>query len=131
MSVCDVLSPLRDTPGLPRSEEGDPVFAEPWQAEAFALTVHLHARGLFTWSEWADALSSEVKRPHRDPDGHDYYDCWVEALSGLLETKGVADAATILGLQQSWQRAAEATPHGQPIELGNDPLGSRRTTGAG
>jgi nitrile hydratase accessory protein len=126
LKTCEPPSPLRETPGLPRSEEGDPVFAEPWQAEAFALTVHLHARGLFTWSEWADALSSEVKRPHRDPDGHDYYDCWVEALSGLLETKGVADAATILGLQQSWQRAAEATPHGQPIELGNDPLASSR-----
>lgn len=120
--TCETPSPLRDTPGLPRSSEGDPVFAEPWQAEAFALTVHLHERGLFTWAEWAEALSAEVKRPGRDADGHDYYDCWVEALSGLLERKGVADAATVLGLQQSWQRAAEATPHGQPIELGNDPL---------
>ena len=122
MSACDAPTALRDTPGLPRSEEGDPVFAEPWQAEAFALTVHLFDRGLFTWAEWAEALSEEVKRPHRDPDGHDYYDCWVEALSGLLEKKDVADAATILGLQQSWQRAAEATPHGKRIELANDPL---------
>lgn len=121
MSVCKVPSALRDTPGLPCSAEGDPVFAEPWQAEAFALTVHLHERGLFTWSEWAEALSTEVKRPHRNPDGHDYYDAWVEALSSLLENKGIADAGTILGLQHSWQRAAEATPHGKPIELANDP----------
>ena len=121
MSACDAPRALRDTPGLPRSAEGDPVFAEPWQAEAFALTVHLHDRGLFTWSEWAEALSAEVKHPHRDPDGHDYYDCWVDALSGLLQSKGIADAATILGLQQSWQRAAEATPHGRSIELANDP----------
>jgi nitrile hydratase accessory protein len=122
LSICDEPSALRDTPGLPRSQEGDPVFAEPWQAEAFALTVHLFDRGLFTWSEWAEALSIEVKRPHRDPDGHDYYDGWVDALAGLLASKGVADAATILGLQRSWQRAAEATPHGRPIELANDPL---------
>jgi nitrile hydratase accessory protein len=122
LSTCEVPSPLRDTPGLPRSQEGDPVFAEPWQAEAFALTVHLFDRGLFTWAEWAEALSSEVKRPHRYADGHDYYDCWVEALSGLLESKGITDAATILGLQHSWQRAAEATPHGKPIERANDPL---------
>ena len=122
MSAYDVSSVLCGTPGLPRSQEGDPVFAEPWQAEAFALTVHLFDRGLFTWPEWAEALSSEVTRPHRDPDGHDYYDCWVEALSGLLESKGVADASTILGLQRSWQRAAEATAHGKPIELANDPL---------
>ena len=115
-------SALRDTPGLPCSDEGDPVFAEPWHAEAFALTVHLFDRGLFTWSEWAEALTAEVHRPHRATDGHDYYDCWVEALSGLLESKGIADAATLLGLQQSWQRAAEATPHGHPIELANDPM---------
>jgi len=86
------------------------------------MTVHLHDRGLFSWGEWADALSAEVKRPHRDPNGGDYYDCWVEALAGLLERNGIADAATVLGLQQSWQRAAEATPHGEPIELANDPL---------
>jgi nitrile hydratase accessory protein len=121
-TTCEVSSALRETPGLPRSQEGDPVFVEPWQAEAFALTVHLFDRGLFTWAEWAESLTTEVKRPHRDPDGQYYYDCWVEALSGLLERKGVADAATILGLQQSWQRAAEATPHGRPIQLANDPL---------
>lgn len=121
-NACAMPSVLRDTPGLPRSLEGDPVFAEPWQAEAFALTVHLFDRDLFTWPEWAEALSVEVRRPHRDPDGHDYYDCWVEALSGLLENKGIADAATILRLQHSWQRAAEATPHGKAIELANDPL---------
>ena len=118
-------------PGLPRSAEGDPVFAEQWQAGAFALTLHLFDRGLFTWAEWAEALSSEVKRPHRDEAGSDYYDCWVEALSGLLETKGVADAATVLGLQRSWQRAAEATPHGSPIELANDPLRASGATSVG
>ncbi|MBX9458240.1 MAG: nitrile hydratase accessory protein [Rhizobium sp.] len=122
MSACDAGSVVRDTPGLPRSEEGDPVFAEPWQAEAFALTVHLHERGVFTWPEWAEALSAEVKRPHRAADGRDYYDGWVAALSSLLEAKGITEAATLLDLQQSWQRAAEATPHGQPIELDNDPL---------
>jgi nitrile hydratase accessory protein len=121
-TICQTPSVLRETPGLPRSPEGDPVFAEPWQAQAFALTVHLHERGLFTWSEWAEALTAEVHRPHRAADGHDYYDCWVEALSRLLERKGIADAATVLGLQRSWQRAAEATPHGHPIELANDPL---------
>ncbi len=119
---CDTPTALRETPGLPRSAEGDPVFAEPWQASAFALTVHLFDRGLFTWAEWAEALSAEVKRPGRDAAGSDYYDGWVEALSGLLVAKGIADPATILGLQHSWQRAAEATPHGRPIELANDPL---------
>lgn len=115
-------SQLSHSPDLPKSPEGDPVFPEPWAAEAFAMTVHLHEKGVFSWSEWAAALSTALHRPGRAEDGSDYFDCWVEALSDLLVSRGVGDASAILDLQKSWQRAAEATPHGKPIELGNDPL---------
>jgi nitrile hydratase accessory protein len=122
LSLCETGSPLAQSPELPKSADGDPVFPEPWAAEAFAMTVHLHERGLFTWSEWAENLSRELHKPGRAEDGSDYFDCWVAALSALLVSRGVADADAILGLQQSWQRAAEATPHGKPISLENDPL---------
>ncbi|MGY5805206.1 nitrile hydratase accessory protein [Rhizobium sp. LEGMi12c] len=121
MSACEVPSSLAQSPGLPKSADGEPVFPEPWAADAFAMTVHLHEKGLFAWSEWAEQLSTELYKPGRAPDGSDYFDCWVAALSGLLVAKGIADADTILTLQQSWQRAAEATPHGKPIALENDP----------
>jgi nitrile hydratase accessory protein len=98
------------------------VFAEPWQAQAFALTVHLHERGVFSWSEWAEHLSHEVHRPGRAADGSDYFDAWVAALTHILVEKGLAEEAAVLALQQSWQRAAEATPHGSVIALQNDPL---------
>ncbi|ACI55798.1 nitrile hydratase accessory protein [Rhizobium leguminosarum] len=122
MSVCETPSQLAQSLGLPRSPEGDPVFPEPWAADAFAMTVHLHEKGLFAWGEWAEALSKELHKPGRVGDGRDYFDCWVAALSELLVSRGIADASVIFDLQQSWQRAAEATPHGQPIELANDPL---------
>jgi len=122
LSVCEVPSQLAQSPSLPKSPEGDPVFPEPWAAEAFAMTVHLHEKGLFAWNEWAENLSKELHKPGRAEDGSDYFDCWVAALSELLVSRGVADAAVILDLQKSWQRAAEATPHGKPIELANDPL---------
>lgn len=122
MSTCETTTDLVASPGLPRSPEGAPVFAEPWQAQAFAMTVHLHARGVFTWTEWADSLSTEVHRPERAQDGSDYFDAWVAALAGLLARKGLADRETVETLRESWQRAAEATPHGAPIELANDPL---------
>lgn len=121
MSVCEISSQLAQSPGLPKSPVGDPVFPEPWAAEAFAMTVHLHEKGLFVWSEWVETLSKELHRPGRAEDGSDYFDCWVAALSDLLVSGGVADASAILDLQKSWQRAAEATPHGKPIELANDP----------
>ncbi len=99
----------------------EPVFAEPWQAEAFALTVALHGKGLFSWSEWAEALSAEVKQPGAASDGHDYYVHWLAALEKLLARKGVAGKTEVDELAAAWERAAHATPHGKPILLENDP----------
>ncbi|QPC95201.1 nitrile hydratase accessory protein [Mesorhizobium sp. INR15] len=96
-----------------------PVFAEPWQAEAFAMTVALHDKGLFSWGEWADALSAQVKKPEAAADGHDYYEHWLAALETLLASKGVAPTAEVDALAEAWERAAHATPHGKPILLEN------------
>ena len=71
----------------------------------------------------------ELHKPGRAEDGSDYFDCWVAALSDLIVDNGIADAETILALQQSWQRAAEATPHGRPILAGNDPSALISVTG--
>jgi nitrile hydratase accessory protein len=98
-----------------------PVFAEPWQAEAFAMTLALHERGLFSWNEWAQALSAEVKSPGAAADGGDYYDHWLRALEKLLAAKGAAAASEVDAMAAAWERAAHATPHGKPILLENDP----------
>ncbi|WP_109613092.1 nitrile hydratase accessory protein [Pseudaminobacter salicylatoxidans] len=103
----------------------EPVFAEPWQAEAFALTVALHEKGLFSWSEWAEMLSAEVKVPGAAQDGSDYYRHWLRALEKLLAAKGLAPVHDVDDLAAAWQRAAHATPHGKPILLENDPLHDR------
>lgn len=121
MSLSSEASLLVQSPGLPKSIEGDPVFAEPWHATAFALTVLLHRDRLFSWSEWADALSVALARPGCAEDGSDYFDAWVEALCSILVAKGVAEAVDLRDMQRSWQRSAEATPHGQPVLLDNDP----------
>lgn len=102
----------------------EPVFAEPWQAEAFAMVLALHEKGLFSWSEWADALSAEVKGPGAAADGSDYYDCWLRALEALLAAKDIAPPQHVDTLAAAWQRAAHATPHGKPILLENDPEGT-------
>ena len=110
-------------PGLLRTAEG-PVFAEPWQAQAFAMAVALHEKGLFTWPEWAQALAIEVsaaKARGEPDDGRGYYDHWLAALEALVVAKGAATPEGLETLGQAWGRAARATPHGSPIELGNDP----------
>lgn len=85
------------------------------------MTVALHDKGLFSWGEWADALSAEVKRPSAATDGHDYYEHWLAALERLLASKGLAAKSDVDAMAEAWERAAHATPHGRPILLENDP----------
>ena len=118
MSALD-LTAVPDLPGLPRGEDG-PVFEEPWQAQAFAMAVSLHQRGLFTWNEWAATLADEIKRAQAagDPDtGETYYHHWFNALERLVAEKGIADRATQTRYRDAWEHAADATPHGHPIVL--------------
>jgi nitrile hydratase accessory protein len=110
-------------PSIPRDAQG-PVFREPWEAQAFALAVSLHQRGLFTWPEWAAALAAEIRAAQAsgDPDtGETYYRHWLAAIERLVVEKGVADRDRLETMRAAWDRAARATPHGRPISLENDP----------
>jgi nitrile hydratase accessory protein len=110
---------LSDLPRLPR-DEGGPVFAEPWQAQAFALAVKLSEQGHFTWKEWAAALANELQAAARrgEPDdGSRYYEHWLAALETLVTAKGLADPAALLTRKEAWAAAYRNTPHGQPVEL--------------
>lgn len=110
-----------DAEPLP-AELADPKpFREPWEAQAFAMVVGLHEKGVFDWTDWAASLSRQLHRDDAAADGSDYYTCWVRALEDLLEKRAIAAPTEIDHLQEAWQRAAEATPHGRPIVLQNDP----------
>ncbi len=109
-------------PGMPRDADG-PVFREPWEAHAFAMTLALHARGLFTWPEWTATLAAEIRRAQAagDPDtGETYYRHWLAALERIVADKGVTDAQTLARYYDAWDHAADRTPHGTPIELRPD-----------
>lgn len=117
------LPDIAALPALPCNAEG-PVFREPWEAHAFALAVTLHERGLFTWNEWADTLSAEIKAAQAagDPDtGETYYRHWLAALERLVIARGVTSTPAIDAMTEAWHEAAEATPHGQPIVLRRKP----------
>ncbi len=106
-------------PSLPR-DEGGPVFAEPWEAQAFALAVKLSEQGHFTWKEWAAALADELKAAANrgEPDdGSRYYQHWLAALERLVAAKGLSDPAALLARKEAWAEAYRHTPHGKPVEL--------------
>ncbi len=98
----------------------EPVFAEPWHAQVFAVTVALNEAGRFDWSDWAARFSGTLKRHGftRGLDGgDDYFRAWLETLEGLLAEQGVAPPQEVKGLHQSWEEAYLTTPHGQPVHL--------------
>jgi len=115
-AAAHATSVLRD---IPHDEDG-PVFREPWEAQAFAMALTLHERGVFTWSEWAAALADEIKRAQAagDPDkGDTYYRHWLATLEKLVAAKGVATLEVQHRYRNAWDHAADRTPHGSPIEL--------------
>lgn len=106
--------------GQPWDDDTGPVFAEPWEAQAFAITLTLHQKGVFTWSEWAQALATQIAAAQAAGDadrGDTYYQHWLAALESLVASKGVSSMAELTRYQQAWDHAADRTPHGQPIEL--------------
>ena len=106
-------------PSIPRDSDG-PVFREPWEAQAFAMTLALHEQGVFSWNEWAAILGDEIKRAQArgDPDtGDTYYRHWLSALERVIAEKGVTDIAQLARTREAWKSAAARTPHGAPIEL--------------
>ena len=97
------------------------MFAEPWQAQAFALVVKLSEAGHFTWKEWAAALADELKAAEErgEPDdGSDYYKHWVATLERLVTAKGLTDESALHERKDAWADAYRHTPHGKPVELG-------------
>jgi nitrile hydratase accessory protein len=119
----DGESAVRDLDSLPRlpRDEGGPVFAEPWQAQAFALAVRLSEQGHFTWTEWTEALGAQLRAAAESgepDDGSRYYEHWLAALERLVTEKKLTDTAKLDERKEAWTEAYRATPHGQPVKLG-------------
>lgn len=114
--MSDVSAAL---PGQPRDDDGV-VFREPWEASAFAMAVALHQHGVFTWSEWAQALAAQIAAAQAAGDadlGDTYYHHSLTALEQLVVTKGASSVTELTRYQHAWGRAADRTPHGQPLDL--------------
>ncbi len=107
---------------MPLIKQEGPVFCEPWQAQAFAMTLALHDKGLFTWEQWAQTLGDVIAHApdHGDPDlGNTYYWHWLGALERIVRESGYVSQDMLTEKQSAWRDAAARTPHGQPIVLEN------------
>ncbi|MEM8564631.1 MAG: nitrile hydratase accessory protein [Pseudomonadota bacterium] len=100
-------------------EDGEPIFAEPWQAQVFAMTIALYEKGLFSWDEWAAALSEQrgSRSPALDDGAQHYYQDWLSALEGVVSSRTDADVDLLAGLSKRWEQAYRSTPHGEKVTL--------------
>jgi nitrile hydratase accessory protein len=121
-ALCRATEPVAP---ILRGGDGDPIFEAPWQAQAFAITLALYERGLFTWPEWASTLALEITLAQTagDPDdGSTYYRHWLAAVERIVVEKNLITPVHLDARRTAWHRAAGATPHSEPILLENDPL---------
>jgi nitrile hydratase accessory protein len=119
MSICGTTT-LSQPNSIPESDLAVPVFAEPWEAQAFALAVKLSEQGHFTWKEWAAALAAELKAASdrgEPDDGSRYYHHWLATLERLVTAKGLSNPPELLARKEAWADAYRHTPHGKPVEL--------------
>ena len=115
------VPPLHDPALRPPADERGAAFHAPWEAQAFALALALHERGVFTWPEWAAELARAIRdaQARGDPDtGATYYRHWLTALERIAAAKGLVSESRLVQRQGEWADAARRTPHGKPIVLG-------------
>ena len=101
-------------------DEQQQVFAEPWEAHAFAIAVKLSEKGLLKWSEWTNALAEEIKKAKEKGQtdfGNTYYQFWLSALETILLEKNILKKSDLKSMMEQWRHAYLSTPHGNPVKL--------------
>jgi nitrile hydratase accessory protein len=87
-----------DGPASPPRQNGELVFAAPWESRLFGLTMALHRSGLFEWDEFRRLLIEEIEswqRVHASAGAWSYYERWQAAFERLLASKDVCARAEL------------------------------------
>lgn len=100
MSASDRILPV-DGPAAPPRENGELLFAAPWESRIFGITLALFEAGRFEWSEFQARLIEAIAAHEAQlGDGeYQYYECWLEAFRALANEKGWLDAAALDALE--------------------------------
>lgn len=96
---------------IPLGSDGDPVFAEPWEARAFGLVVGAFDQGKFDWKDFQQLLVEEIRHSESQAESRPYYLNWAIAAEKLFETLGDLEQGDID------QRVAELRPDDRTVRL--------------
>ena len=103
-----------------RRRDDEPIFAEPWHAQAMAIASLLIGSGTISQSKWTETLGEEIRLASLagSADGTDtYFRAVLSALERILDAGGNVSRAELARRRDEWRRAYLQTPHGQPVEL--------------
>ncbi len=110
MTACDKGIPaVADIPHVPTDDGRELVFNNPWEARAFALVVHLYQQGHFSWPEWAEQLSQDIRTSGAGDDDRGYYLLWLSAAEQLVARKALC-RDTELSARKSALEVAQGGP---------------------
>ena len=88
------ISGMAGESALPR-QNGELVFAAPWEARAFGLAVALQEGGAYEWREFSAALAAETSKAEQTGKSSSYYERWLLGLQNLLIANGVVTPAEV------------------------------------
>lgn len=84
--VAAEIGQMQGPVALPR-DNGELVFAAPWQSRAFAMAVALVQRLGLDWDEFRRRLIEAISAQ----PGRTYYESWAAALEALVIDRGLAE----------------------------------------
>lgn len=114
------MSELEPVTGMLRKKDDEPIFAEPWNAQALAMADLLVKSGKILQSDWAETLATEIvvaKAAGHADTRETYYMAVLSALERLLVAKDSISYSELEQRREDWEHAYLATPHGQPVAL--------------
>jgi nitrile hydratase accessory protein len=85
-------------PAAPPRDNGELVFAAPWESQAFGLALALREAGHIGWEDFRQRLITEIaswEASHGAGDEWSYYRCWLRALEQAVSSRGLVGAADL------------------------------------
>ena len=108
-------------PAAPPRDNGELVFAAPWESRAFGVALALHDSGRIDWEDFRQSLIGEIaawEAAHPSGEGWSYYECWLRSLERVVSAKGLVGAEdlrerlTVLAARPAGHDHGEAGHHG-------------------
>jgi len=89
-------------PAAPPRDNGELVFAAPWESRAFGVALALHESGRMDWEDFRQSLIGEIaawEAAHPSGEGWNYYECWLRSLERVVSGRGLIDAGDLRARQ--------------------------------